>query len=202
MKELINKLISNIHWLILIYGLYGLYVQYDEHTVSMEAVQSQLSTLDKEVEETQVKIKEIQEFVKRADEYKLRVEDVAKNIESLQKQMPSDINDTQILTYFSHEMSLLNIKDPILTPQKEIASSYYISKDYGLKATGTYLQFMIFFERLGNAARIYNIKSLKLVSKADKQKGRFQMIAGEASIQAFRYNPDFKVDRGFDKVKD
>jgi hypothetical protein len=26
------------------------------------------------------------------------------------------------------------------------------------------------------------------------------MINAEAIIEAFRYNPDFKVDRGFDKI--
>jgi hypothetical protein len=45
--------------------------------------------------------------------------------------------------------------------------------------------------------RIYNIKNLKLTNSSDTQKGRFQIIEGESVIQAFRYNPDFKVDRGF-----
>ncbi|MGE3609396.1 MAG: type 4a pilus biogenesis protein PilO [Bacteriovoracaceae bacterium] len=200
MKELVNKIIVNVHWLILAWGLYGLYEHFTQHSNQVSSVETQMASLDNEIQLTQRKLQEIQEFVKRADEYKLRVEEVAKNIESIQKQLPSEINDTQIMTYLNHEMNVLNIKDPSLIPQKEITSSYYISKDYNLTAKGTFLQFMVFFERIGNATRIYNIKNLKLVLASANQKGRFQMINGEAVIQAFRYNPDFKVDRGFEKA--
>jgi Tfp pilus assembly protein PilO len=143
------------------------------------------------------KVKEIQEFSKKTSEYKTRVEEVAKTIETVQKQLPAETNDTQILTFFQNEINALNIKDANFTPGKEEKSTYYISKEYSLKARGTFLQFLIFLERIGKADRIYNIKELKLTSLAEGQKGRFQLITGEGAIQAFRFNPEFKVDRGF-----
>lgn len=201
MKDLMNKLISNLHYVILLYGLYGTYVLWDEHNINLEQVQSQIPQIEAEIETNKKKVAEIQDYMKKTDEYKVRVEEVAKNIEAVQKQLPAEINDTQILSFLSQEMSLLNIKDPQLTPGKEEGSTYFISKDFSLKANGTFLQFLIFFERIGTATRIYNIKSLKLVNSPDSQKGRFQIIAGESVIETFRFNPDFKVDRGFDKIE-
>lgn len=197
MKELVNKCILYTHWFILAYGIYGAYGMYEEHAAQVSEIENRSIAIDTEVTEAQKKVREIQEFVKKSDEYKLRVEEVAKNIETVQRQLPVETNDTQILSFLQGEISALNIKDASFNPGKEDKSMYFISKEYSLKAKGTFLQFLIFFERIGNADRIYNIKSLKLTTNSTQQKGRFQIVEGEGSIQAFRFNPDFKVDRGF-----
>jgi Tfp pilus assembly protein PilO len=197
MKDLVSKLIAGLHWFILAYGLYGAWVAYDEHEVQLQDIISRGSDLDGQIVANEKRVKEIEEYVKKTDEYKTRVEQVAKNIESVQKQLPAETNDTQILSFFQKEINSLNIKDANFTPGKEEKSIYYISKEYSLKAKGTFLQFLIFLERIGTADRIYNIKDLKLSSPGESQRGRFQIISGEGTIQAFRFNPDFKVDRGF-----
>lgn len=197
MKDLVNKLIANIHIVLFLYGIYSAYGMYETHSIEMTEIQNQSAGLDGEIEQNQRKVREIQEFSKKTNEYKVRVEEVAKNIEAVQKQLPAETNDSQILGFFQGEMSSLNIKDSNFTPGKEDKSTYYITKEYSLKAKGTFLQFLIFLERIGTADRIYNIKTLKLETSATPQKGRFQVISGEGVIQAFRFNPDFKVDRGF-----
>lgn len=201
MKDLVNKLIANVHMIVLLYGLYGTWVQYDEHSIQIEETSAQFPQIETEIATTHKKIKEIQDFLKKTDEYKARVEGVAKNIEEVQKQLPPEISDSSILAFINGELSALNIKEPSLTPGKEEASTYFISKEYALKAKGTFLQFLILLERIGNATRIYNVKNLKLTVTDDNKRGRFQLVTGEGTIQAFRYNPDFKVDRGFDKIE-
>lgn len=201
MKDMVNKLISNIHVFILLYGLYGAYILYDEHSIRMEQLNSQFPPVEAEIVNNQKKVKEIQEFVKKTEESKVRVEEVAKNIESTQKQLPAEINDSQITTFINQEISSLNIKDPQITPGVEVVSTYFISKEYKIKVKGTFLQILIFLERVGNATRIYNIKDLRLVNTDTIQRGRFQLITGEGTIEAFRFNPDFKVDRGFETTE-
>jgi Tfp pilus assembly protein PilO len=196
-KELANKIISNLHVFILIYGLYNTWLAYEEHTEQLNEIISRGSGLDVEIAAAEKKVAEIQEFSKKTDEYKVRVEEVARNIETVQKQLPAETNDTQILSFLQNEIESLNIRDANFSPGNEEKSTYYISKEYNLKGKGTFLQFLIFFERIGGADRIYNIKSLRLSSDSDTQKGRFQMLDGEGVIQAFRYNPEFRVDRGF-----
>lgn len=197
MKDLVNKFIGNVHIIILVYGLYGLYTLYTEHTTRIAGIQAQVPGIESQIASNKKKIAEIQETTKQADEFKARVESVAQNIETVQKQLPSETNDSQILEYFQSEIKALNIKDASFNPGVEEKSTYFISKDYTLKARGTFLQFLIFFERIENADRIYNIKNLKLSAGSEPQKGRFQIITGEGVVQAFRFNPEFKVDRGF-----
>jgi Tfp pilus assembly protein PilO len=197
MKDLVNNFIEKFHFILLIWGLWTAYEKYDEHSIQLAEIIERGSGLEEEIAKARKKVKEIKEFSKKTDEYKTRVEEVAKNIESVQKQLPPETNDSQILTYFQSEINSLNIRDANFVPGKEDKSTYFISKDYSLKGKGTFLQFLIFLERIGKADRIYNIKELKLFSTTEGQKGRFQIIAGEGVIQAYRFNPDFKVDRGF-----
>jgi Tfp pilus assembly protein PilO len=201
MKDLVNKIISNVHFLLLLYGMHEVWIKYDEHSSQLEQLSSQFPQIEQEIISSHKKISEIKDFIQKTDEYKARVDGVAKNIEEVQKQLPAEINDTQILAYISDELKLLNIKDPNVTPGSEEPTTYFISKQYNLKATGTFLQFLILLERMSNATRIYNVKSLKLNAVIDGKKGRFQILNGEGVIQAFRYNPDFRVDRGFDKIE-
>jgi Tfp pilus assembly protein PilO len=197
MKELVNKFISNIHLLIIAYALWGAWVVFDEHSLKMEDLNNQFPSVEAEIVTNKKKVKEIQEFVKKTEESKVRVEEVAKNIEAAQRQLPAEINDNQILTFFNQEINTLNIKDPNILPGAEVPSVYFISKEYSVKSRGTFLQFLVLFERIGGADRIYNIKKVKLSNGNASQRGRFQMIDSEFIVEAFRFNPAFKVDRGF-----
>lgn len=198
MKAL-NPLVANIHVFLLIYILFGVYEAYEEHTRVVEELDAEVPGLQQQIASSEQKVKEITDFIKKADEYKVRVEEVAKTIESVQRQLPQETNDSQIISFFQDEMKALNIKEPSIMPGGENSSTYFISRDYKISATGTFLQFLIFFERVGNASRIYNLQNLTLTAVNERKRGRFQVLKGEAQIQAYRYNPEFKVDRGFEK---
>ncbi len=193
MKELGNKFIANLHIFIILYGLYGAWVMYDEHSLKMEELETQFPAVQAEIEINQKKLSEIKEFEKKQEEFQVRVEQAFKNIEDAQKQLPAEINDTSIITFINQEFSILNIKDTSITPGKEDTSVYYIAKEYSFKATGTFLQFLVFFERVGGADRIYNMKSLKLNAGSERTRGRFQMVSADGVIQAFRMNPNFRA---------
>ncbi len=197
MKESVNKLIANLHIFIILYGLWGGWELYEEHSIQIGSVNEEITRVESDLSTSRKKIQEIEEFSKKTEEYKARVEGVAKNIEEVQKQLPSETNDGQIISYLNSEIISLNIKDPSVNSGKEESSTYFISKEYNLKMKGTFLQFLVLLERIGSAARIYNVKSLKMVTSNEPKKGRYQLVETEGVIQAYRFNPDFKVDRGF-----
>lgn len=198
MRDLGNKIIANLHVIIVLYALYGLYITYDDHSVKLGDLESQIPPMQSEIEAVKKKLKEIDEFKKESEASKVRVEQVAKNIESVQRQLPAETNEGQILNFLNGEAKGLNIRDVYISAGGESTSQLTIGKEFKLKADGTYLQFAVFFERIGNADRIYNIKNLKLVTGKGVQKGRFPIISMESTVEAFRFNPSFKVDRGFE----
>lgn len=177
--------------------IYNAWVYWDEHSTNMESMTNQIQGLETSIESNKKRLGDIEEFVKKIDEYQLRVEEVAKNIESVQRQLPATTNDTEIISFINQELTTLNIKESNMKPGSENFQTYFIAKDYDLTAKGTFLQFLVFFERLGSASRIYNVPELSLKVISDGKRGRFQMLEGSAVIQAYRYNPRFKVERGF-----
>lgn len=197
MKELSGKLFAQLHVFIFLYILYGVWVAWDEHSLQMVELEERLQSIETNTVDSRRRLGEIQEFVKKIDEYQLRVEEVAKNIETVQKQLPSTTNDSEIISFFNQEINSLNMKEANMNPGDEKQLAYFISKNYSMSAKGTYLQFLVFFERIGTASRIFNVPELSLRVISDNKRGRFQMIEGNASIQAYRYNPGFKVERGF-----
>jgi len=197
MKEILNKIIASIHWIVVGFGLLNIYFLYEDHSLQIEDVINQETKIESEIGEKKRSLEEVKDYIKRADEFKARIEQVAKNIETTQRQLPQETNDDEIISFFKSEMGLLNIKEGSVISNQEQKSTYYISKDFSLKAEGTFLQFLVFFERLKEQDRIYSIKELKIINPNDKQKGRFKMLSFQSVIQAYRYNPDFKVDRGF-----
>lgn len=197
MKELSGKIFAQLHVLIFLYMLYGIWVAWDEHDMNVTGMTEQIQNIENETLVSQKRLEEIEEFIKKRDEYQLRVEEVAKNIESVQKQLPPTTNDSDIISFINQELNALNIRESNMKPGIESPQTFYISKDYNLTAKGTFLQFLIFFERIGNASRIYNVPELSMRVLTEGKKGRFQLLEGSATIQAYRYNPSFKVDRGF-----
>lgn len=197
MKEYLNKVIASVHWIVVGLGLWNIWFLYEDHSLQIEEVISRETQIESEIGEKKKSLEEIKDYVRKADEFKSRIEQVAKNIETTQRQLPQETNDDKIISFLKSEMGLLNIKEGSVVSNQEQKSTYYISKDFSLKAEGTFLQFLVFFERLKEQDRIYSIKELKIVNSNDKQKGRFKMLSFQSVIQAYRYNPDFKVDRGF-----
>lgn len=196
MKNLGEKIGQNLHFILLAWGIVSGYYMYEDHLLRIQGVEDQFPAINADIATAEIKIKEIKDFELKAEESKVRVKEVAKNIEAVQKQLPSDINDNQIITFLNQEMRTLNIKDPDIVPAVEVPGTFFISKAYNIKAKGTFLQFLVFFERIGSADRIYNVKKLKIVNGETNQRGRFQMINSETELDAYKFNPDFKIESG------
>jgi Tfp pilus assembly protein PilO len=197
MKKIINKIIASIHWLGIFMIAVNLWNLYEEHSIQLNELISVKRKLENDIINRKKELEEIKAYQKYEDEYKLRIEVVAKDIEKIQRQLPQETNDEKIISFLRSEMTLLNIKNGTVAPGQEHINPYSISKDYILKAEGTFLQFLVFFERLRDNERIYNIKDLKITNSNDTQKGRYRMLTFSGVIQAFRYKPDSKVERGF-----
>lgn len=197
MKKIANFLLSRMHLLIILYALYSLWNSFEVFDSKLENISSRKVQVKTDILAASQKISELKEFEGQADQFKVRVEEVAKNIEKVQQQLPSDTNDFDIIKTLSDEIDLLNILNYSIDPGEEKSEVYFISKDYKISGEGTFLQILVFFERLSYHERIFNLKNLKISQNMNKKKGRYNILMFSADVQAFRQNPEFKVDRGF-----
>lgn len=201
MKQLIETILKYLHLLILGWFAYNVYGDYTEFESTKSSEESKIPVLRTQIKKKQSQIDIAREFENDVEASKKRIELVASQIESVQKQLPNKISDPEILGYFSKEADLINMQEVFLTPLSEENKGFFFSKKYKLKAKGTYLQILVFFDRISRGERLYNVSFLDIKESDEKQRGRFKIIEFESQLEAFRFNPAHKEERGLDVIE-
>jgi Tfp pilus assembly protein PilO len=196
-----SSLLSKLHIFVFIYLAFGVYTKWVEHQEKLEAEQGQKPVLEAKIRKSKKEKKQLRNYLKDVESAKGRIELVAKEIENLQKKLPDTIDDTENLSKLKKIAEEINVKNIYLTPMNEIEKGFYIAKRYNIKASGTYLQFLLFVEKVGAESSILNIKRLFLENVQKKQRGRFQIINGDIIVETYRYNKSYRESRGIEQIE-
>ena len=194
-------LIQKIHILILLWGAWECYLVYEAFNNKKLEIANQIPVLNQRIAKAQREKRQIKEYLRDIEEAKQNIEIVAKEVETLQRKLPETIKDAENLAMIKEIAEGLNIKNIYLSPGIEENKGFYFTKRYELSASGTYLQMLIFFEKIGVSERLLNIKNVEIKKSEEKQRGRFQLINAKVTIEAYRYNPNHKEDRGIDEIE-
>ncbi len=195
-------ILSKIHIIFLLVGALNLFSAYEEYEEKMTIISGQKPAIRLQIKRTKKKLKQLINYYKDIEKAKERIQKVSTEVADIQKQLPADINDPENLLYFSNIASNLNIKDIYMTPGKEENHGFYVSKKYNIKASGTFLQFLILLEKINESSRLMNIDSIALEQKSNKQRGRFQIISGNINVEVYRYNNDHQESSGIKEIEE
>jgi len=194
--------ILNYVWILIIaYGGWEAFTLYETFQTDLIGLESQIPIITRKIKKGQKEKKQIRAYLRDIEEAKSNIELVAKEVESLQKKLPDSIKDTENLGLIKQIAEGLNIKNIFLSPGIEENKGFYFTKRYEFTATGTYLQFLIFFEKVGASERLLNIKTIDIKKSQSRQRGRFQLVNAKVIVEAYRYNPDHREDRGINKIE-
>lgn len=197
----VSKLISNIHWIIILYTAFQCFTVFEENNSKLDQLKESLPIIQTQLAKQRKEYKQIRSYFKDIEEAKKNIEIVAKEVEKIQRKLPSQVDDTVNLSLFRNVSEKLNMKSVNLQPSIEDNRGFYIAKEYILKAQATYLQFIRFMEDVGNSEKLINITDVDFQKLEKKQRGRFQLIDGTVKIEAYRYNSNHREDRGFDQIE-
>ena len=198
---MIKKLIQNIWILLLGYIIYNVYFHYTDHQEKMLSTTESIPGIKSRIVKNKQKIKELEGYFNDIDSAKERIERVAGEVEKIQRKFPSEIVDSFYISALMEFSKTLNMKKVEVRSGKEENKGFYYVKDFEFAAQGTFLQFLILLEKIENYEKLLNISKFKLTELSEKQKGRFQMIDGKITIQAYRHDPNHKEDRGIDNIE-
>jgi Tfp pilus assembly protein PilO len=197
-----GKILKNIHWFIILGAIYNITMYYKEtedktlELVKQQEVQKQIFQKARKTK------KEIESFNKSIIEAKGQIERVALEIEKAQQLLPSEISDAENISLLRKMAEDVNIKELSIMPENDNDRGFYIARSYMFKAKATYLQFLIMFEKISENKRILNISGLSFKKLDQPQRSKFQLIDGEFTLEAYRYNAAFKEDRGISKIEE
>lgn len=196
-----DKLLKNLHWFIIAYAAFNFYVLYTESEEKYENVVSQEEAQRIQLTRNKKTQREIVNYYKNINEEKLKIERVANEIEKTQQLLPGEISDSENINLLRKMADDVNIKELSIAPEQDFDRGFFIARRYRVKARATYLQFLIMFEKIAENKRILNVGESVFRKTPEPQKGKFQVIDGSFSIEAYKYNSNFKEDRGIDEIE-
>ncbi len=196
-----NKLISYLPILYIVFVVHSSYEFYLKHQETVSELKGQIPRIKRSIAKIKKERKQVDKYLKDIAEAKQKIELVAKEVENIQKKLPNDIDDTKNLSTIKGVADNLNIREVFLTPKGSEDKGFYFTRQYEFKGKGTFLQILIFLEKISENERLLNIKSLILARAKKQQRGRFQTIDFQAIVEAYRYNSNYKEDRGIDKIE-
>lgn len=185
-----------IHWALI---LYSVWVGYDLNEVKEKEIQKKKATLTKitrDIDKIKKNIKIAEKFKAEKDQVEKQFKEVEQEFEAVKNKLPerSSVLDTQNKQMFMNVAEKLNIKKPAISDkEKPKDRGFYLVKNYNFKGVGTFLQFLIFLERIAESERLFNIGSLTLRTGNAPKRGRFQLVDGDVKIETYLYNPNFKI---------
>lgn len=196
-----SKILKNLHWFLILYALGKCGLIYYEHSEDMttrhEGVEKARADLDKN-EKTK---KEIKKYLSNIEAEKAKIERVAQEIEKTQQLLPSEISDTENINLLRRMSEDVNIKEVSIQPDADDDRGFYIARRYRFRAKATFLQFLIMFEKISESKRILNVATVAFKKLDQPQRSKFQLIDGEFSLEAYKYNSAYKEDRGLDQLE-
>ncbi len=195
------KLIKNVWIVFIVLIALDVAQKWESHAEQTKILEDQVPLLETKKRRLIKKQREIKKYLKDVEEAKKKIDLVAEEVEKISRQLPDIIDDTKNLASLNKLAQGLNIKNIFLEPLTEENKEFFVSKKYKLSGEGTYLQFLIFMEKISSNDSLLNVRNFKFMRSEKSQRGRFQSIMAEVFVEAYRYNGEYKEDRGIEKIK-
>jgi Tfp pilus assembly protein PilO len=198
----VQALFQKLHWLIFIYAIIIGYDMYTVHEENIRNLEARVPIILNKIKVARKKVADLKKYFKDIEEAKRNIERVALEVEKVQKRLPSDIADSENLKLITKIAEQLNLREVFIKPESEIDKGFYFIKNYILSAEGTYLQYLVLFEKIAESKRLLNIKAINFKQITDRtQRARFKLLNGNVVVQAYRYNANFKESRGIEAIE-
>lgn len=195
MKDIIIK---NLHVFILLYTAFINYEIFEDSTEKIDQTTSSISVSEVRLAKSKKELAKIDQFNKDLSASQARVKAVVNEIEKVQKQLPSEINDTEVQGILVNISRKLRMKDSSMKSKNEVLNGFYYSKDFTFNVKATFLQSLVFFEKLEALAksdRILNVKYFKISDdEQSDRRSQFRGLKLTTDVESYRYNNNYKIE--------
>jgi Tfp pilus assembly protein PilO len=190
---MVDKILKNLHVIIIAYAFFISYTAYTEFEEQLENKGNKIGPLKSKIKKAERKLSEIENFKSTIDDYQSQIQAIKGQIEELKRKLPTDAERTVVLEELKAEASQLNLKEISFKPKYKESRGVYLANGIEINGIGTYLQFLIFFERMARSNRIINVKEVLIKEPKDiKNRGRFHLVDSKITIETFQYNENFR----------
>lgn len=185
---MIDFLVKNLHYIIILYLGWSFYGEFQLHTEEREALEAQIPVIQSNIQRRKNELAELKRFEEEIRASRDNIIRVARELERIQQKLPAEISTAENMTIIRTLAEGLNMQRIRLQPQREENMGFYYRQRFRFNADATFLQFLIFFEKLNESSRLLNVGEVSLKRSQQQRRGRFQIVEGDIFIESYRHN--------------
>ena len=182
---MISKIIGKIHFAIIAYFIFGVYEKYIEHSDKIENLKNSQESKEAQVKKRQQDTATRELLESDVGSAKQRIENMAKELDLLKKKLPLRVSPEKDISLFESMINDVNMKNISVTSTGVKKEQSYVMSEYSITAQGTYLQLLIFLEKLAEMDRLLNVQSVILKTPEENVRGRYQVIDISTVVVSF-----------------
>jgi len=135
----------------------------------------QISKLQKEIAEQEIKLKETKKNADQYAEYQKKLEDAQVKFNIAAKALPEKNEVPSLLTNISQVGKDAGLEFLLFKPEAEVLKDFYAELPITMELSGSYHDLGAFFDQLAGMPRIVNIKNFEMNSEANKVKSKVKV---------------------------
>lgn len=187
-----EKFLKFLPILALVYAANNCYTMYESYESQLTSLNSEIEAQNAQKQESMKTKADIEEYKRNIEIEKTKIARVEKEIEKIQQLFPSEISDNDNITLIRKYAEDVRVKQVTrVAPLGDEDKGFYIARPYHFTMKATYLQFIVLLEKLSDSERIINIRSIDFKINNENQKGKYQLIDGEITLETYKFNPNY-----------
>lgn len=171
MQERIKNLILRLNWshVVVLIGCAGALFYFTLDRSELESKEQSQVSIQQELNTLERKVNEAREFERQFDDKKKKYTQLVKELQQLQSALPKQFYLPDLLTDLFKEAKQLEIEITTIQPDsKEEEKELYNSLGFSIEARGTFIQMLIFLDRMAHMKRLLNVENFSL--NVDRQR--------------------------------
>lgn len=172
MMEKLKSLMDKLKWshAIFVVGAGAAAFYFMQDNTDIEAREQGMVQEGQTITGLEKKIREAKEFERQFEDKKRRYAELVKSLQNLKEALPRQLYLPDLLSDILREAKQLEIEITVIRPdQREDQGELYNSLGFNIESRGTFLQFLIFLDRMAHMSRLLNVESFTLTRDGSRQ---------------------------------
>jgi Tfp pilus assembly protein PilO len=178
----------------LIFVIYAFYMAYDLYNFHMapdgavEQHKVQIASSQEDLQNLKKKLVEGQKFLKSVEAKKAEIGAQVKKLSEYQGALSEVPDVPSMIKLLITEAKKIDLKVDKIEPGKRNQTAYYLEQEFKIDVHGSYVQMVLFAERVSQLQRILRIEAYDL--KPSLQQSRMGItLDASLSVRAYQYTP-------------
>lgn len=137
----------------------------------------QISKLQKEITEQEIKLKETKKNADQYAEYQKKLEEAQVKFNIAAKALPEKNEVPSLLTSISQVGKDAGLEFLLFKPEPEVLKDFYAELPITMELAGSYHDLGVFFDQLAGMSRIVNINKFEMTAPGGKTKSKVKVQA-------------------------